>query len=281
MLNFENDIRSQLSEQGLEPIGELIPVSGGDINYSYKVQSKSGPIFVKYQAKAPEKWFEVEVEGLNILGKHVPIPNVLFQTRNLLALDCLEATAKSEKMERRLAMHLAAIHSQEQDFFGWNRDNYIGHLAQSNSPSVSGSEFYAEQRLLPLAKQALQMGLMTAADVQKVSKLCERLEHILPKENPVLLHGDLWAGNVFFGENEVYLIDPAVYYGYRETDIAMTMLFGGFSAAFYDEYNNLAPLSEGWKERMLLFQIYPLLVHLLLFGSGYHGQVMHAVKRYF
>lgn len=280
MLKFENDIRSLLAKQGLKSVGELIPLSGGDINYSYKVQTTLGHIFVKYQPEAAQDWFEVEEEGLMALGQHAPTPNILFQTRGLLAMEWLEAGVKSRNSELQLAKHLASVHSQKQTYFGWKKDNYIGHLVQSNRPTEKGWDFYAEQRFKPLCDKALHKGLISVHDAKLIAKFCDSLEHILPKEEPVLLHGDLWAGNTYFADNEVYLIDPSVYYGFRETDIAMSMLFGGFSSAFYDEYNNLAPLSEGWKERTLLFQIYPLFVHLLLFGSGYHGQLMHAVKRY-
>lgn len=142
-------------------------------------------------------------------------------------------------------------------------------------------EFYAEQRIMPLIRQAFDQRKCTQADVQLAEQFCKKLSALIPNESPALLHGDLWSGNRMFTANgEAAVYDPAVYFGHREMDIAMTLLFGGFDDYFYTIYNDVYPLQQGWRQRVAICQLYPLLVHLILFGGHYYNSVKTIIRQY-
>jgi fructosamine-3-kinase len=143
-------------------------------------------------------------------------------------------------------------------------------LLQSNEYTANWIDFFIEKRLKAQAGLAFYNGEIPRSLYDKFNDLYNKLPELLPSEKPALLHGDLWSGNVIVGSNgHVSLIDPAVYYGNREAEIAFTKLFGGFSSAFYDAYNEAFPLEKGFEERIDIYNLYPLLVHVNLFGSGY------------
>jgi protein-ribulosamine 3-kinase len=262
-------------------------VSGGSINQCSGFETASGPIFVKHGGADCLPVFEAEAAGLAELAraKALRVPNVLTvsiegETAFLVLewIDLLPATARSQQL---LGERLALQHRVTRDRFGWDRDNTIGSTPQSNRSCADWTEFFREQRLLPQLEMAKQNG--AARDViDRGQQLCERLHVLFDNYRPVpsLLHGDLWGGNWGADANgEPVLFDPSVYFGDREADIAMTRLFGGFGAAFYAAYQSAWPLAAGAEVRVTLYNLYHVLNHFNLFGSGYLRQAQGMIQR--
>ena len=198
-----------------------------------------------------------------------------------LITEFIEKGRPTKNFWQTFAHQLAALHKHSNEQFGLTADNYIGSLNQVNNFCDTWSEFYASQRIIPLIQLAFNQNKCSKADTQKVEKLCTRFYEIFPDEKPALIHGDLWSGNFIVGKNgDPVIYDPAVYFGNREMDIAMSLLFGGFDKNFYDHYNEVFTLQPGWKTRVQLCQLYPLIVHLVLFGGHYFNSVMNIVKAF-
>ena len=176
---------------------------------------------------------------------------------------------------------LAKLHKTTSDYFVLDHNNYIGSLTQSNRKRDNWIDFFVEERLGFQLKLARDSHLIDSGVLSAAEGLFNRLNEIIPKEQSSLLHGDLWSGNFMLGDQgEACLIDPAVYYGHREMDIAMTKLFGGFDHQFYEAYNQEFPMEKGWEQRMDICNLYPLLVHVNLFGGGYVSQLTSILKRF-
>ncbi|RIV27595.1 ketosamine-3-kinase [Fibrisoma montanum] len=263
-------------------------LSGGDINMAARVFSSEGVFFVKWnQTPESNTMFEVEARGLNLLRKTdaLFIPQVIGYGQQLdkayLILEFIESGQLRKNYWESLGQSLALLHSHTQPKFGLAFDNYIGSLPQSNTPTANGFDFFFDQRLLPQAGMALYKGLLPKEVYDALHRLRERLPDLLPSERPALLHGDLWSGNVLVTEDgQPALIDPAVYYGFREADLAFTKLFGGFDQRFYDAYDEAFPLEDGFDDRVPIYNLYPLLVHTNLFGSGYVSGVERILKQF-
>lgn len=263
-------------------------LTGGDINDVFLIEIKDERIVVKRneQQRFPEM-LEKEFRALAFLGDTSPvrypkvIKNFVAEGFQYLLLEYIEPANNSVKGQEKLGRLLAQQHTVSNDLFGWDEDNYIGSLSQPNHKMSSWSDFYAEQRLLFQTKMAYDRGIVDRSFVTKMDRFCSKLTGLFPKEKPSLLHGDLWGGNYFIGKNDVpVLYDPAVYFGHREIDIAMTRLFGGFSSEFYQSYNQENALESGWEERIVLGQLYPNMVHLNLFGTAYLGAVTSVIDRF-
>ncbi len=228
----------------------------------------------------PNDFFTREAEGLRLLSDHVATPNVIAVKPQGLVLEYLPLRGVSAAFEVDAADALATLHTQKATHFGLDSNNYMGSLPQNNTQKTTGADFYRDCRFLPFIKKATDQGYFTREDGIWIDRFLAKLETLLPDEQPVLLHGDLWSGNIGEAQGRVYFFDPAVHYGYREIDIAMTQLFGGFGDAFYAQYEAHTPLPSGWRERIPLMQLYPLLVHLVLFGGAYRPQVVSAIRAY-
>lgn len=264
-------------------------LSGGSINTACKLILNSGrSAFLKYNLDARfPGMFAAEARGLDILHNTstVRLPTVLGHgvagEHSFLVLEMVEAGRPRADIFSILGRQLAAMHKVSDDHFGLDHNNYIGSLLQLNDQRKSFDDFFSEMRLFPLAKMAFDSGLMDTAQLKQIETICARINILIPDEPPALVHGDLWSGNLITGpEGGPWLIDPAVYFGHRETDIAMTRLFGGFENTFYESYNEEHPLETGWEERLDIHNLYPLLVHLNLFGSGYLPQIEQILWRY-
>lgn len=263
-------------------------VSGGSINIAYELQTATGKYFLKVNHKTLYPGiFAAEAKGLSMLAQTgaVKVPVTVLQgdagNESFLLLEWVDARRGSVQATQKLGTQLARIHRNSAPAFGLDHDNYIGSLPQSNRDYNKWSEFFMWSRLMPMVDMAADKRLLTTADVHNFEKLYTRLPELFDEEVPALLHGDLWSGNYLTTpDDEPYLIDPAVYYGHREVDLAMTMLFGGFSNEFYTSYNEAFPVAKGWHERVDLWNLYPLLVHLNLFGAGYLGRVKDALNSY-
>lgn len=233
--------------------------------------------------------FQSEKQGLEAISltKTIACPSVLLceklERGGLLVMDYIEAKGSTVQDMELLGHQLAAFHKlSSATTFGWKADNYIGSLRQSNTVHGSWAEFYVRERLLPQCKLACQKQLLSTREVPSETQLLHRCEGLVPKITPSLLHGDLWSGNYLIGaDSRPYLIDPAVYYGHYEVDLAMTRLFGGFDSAFYSAHSEHFPKVGGEHERNALYQLYYLLVHLNLFGKSYYGQVKRILETNF
>ena len=251
-------------------------VTGGCINECYCWPAEAGAMFVKVAAPAAHAMFAAEAAGLAELewAHAVRVPRVLASGHTeqcaFLALEWIEVGVAGPDCEARLGRELAALHAVTAPRFGWVRDNTIGRTPQANAWCEDWTQFFRERRLRPQLTLAAAngMGALAAAGEQLLAALPALLDGHAPAAS--LLHGDLWGGNwLASASGEPVLIDPAVYYGDRETDLAMTRLFGGFGTAFYRAYESAAPLPPRAAPRAELYKLYHVLNHANLFGGGY------------
>jgi fructosamine-3-kinase len=273
-------------ELGAEPT-DATPLSGGSINDAYAVSLDDGRrVFVKENAGADSTMFPTEARGLEWLraAGAIRVPEVLAVAGDpgFIALELIESSRRAGDFCERLGRQLAALHRAEPDGFGLDHDNFIGRLPQSNRPAESWAEFYARERIGPQMDMACDAGLLSGSDRQELEALMAKLPELVGDPEPAArLHGDLWGGNLHVGESgEPCLIDPAVFGGHREMDLAMMQLFGGFDRRVFAAYDEAYPLQPEWRDRISLYQLYYLLVHVNLFGSGYLGQTRSAMRRY-
>ncbi|HLO90746.1 MAG TPA: fructosamine kinase family protein [Lentimicrobium sp.] len=287
---INREITTWLKENAEENcnIINVIPLSGGSINQSYRIRTACRDFFLKYNyTNLYPGMFHVEMKGLELLAstKSVSVPKVCLSTEtngySILLLEYLEQTKARKNFWEILAKQLAQLHSVKEEKYGLDYDNYIGSIKQTNTPTKNYFDFITNERFVPLIQRANQAGYFTITDMSHFERLLKNLPDLIPIESPSLIHGDLWSGNVISdNEGNPYVIDPAVYYGNRESDIAMTKLFGGFPQIFYESYNYYHPLMSSWQKRVDFYQLYPLLVHVLLFGESYAFQVRNIIRNY-
>lgn len=286
----------------LDRLGRGVPVSlsgigGGCIADSRIATFKDGSsVFVKCLAGSPDM-FEREAEGLEALAgaRAIRVPGVLAVDGGALVLEHIRSAARQKDFFEDFGRSFARLHRHHGPACGFAHDNYIGATQQLNAPLVSawpvdtepgdGSdwpEFFIERRLRFQVRLAAERG--HGNELQRLLDACEsRLNEMLldAVEPPGILHGDLWGGNYIVDENgAACLIDPAVYFGHREADLAMTSLFGGFEPSFYAAYQEEFPLADGHRERLPAYQLYHVLNHLNLFGGAYYAQSERILRRY-
>jgi protein-ribulosamine 3-kinase len=264
------------------------PLSGGSINQVYRLTTSHGVYCLKYNnAAAFPEMFESEARGLRLLASagEVRVPQPLLADTpgrySFLLLEYIAPGPAAKDLMERFGISLARLHRHSAELFGLDHSNYMGSLAQHNTPHGTWADFFAQERLEPQVRLAMNAGLLPADLLSHFESLYRNLDEIFPNEPPALVHGDLWGGNYLVTEQgQAALIDPAVCYSHREVDIAMSTLFGGFSSGFYESYLDEYPLAVGWRTRLDLCNLYPLLVHLNLFGRGYLSQVVTIIRRY-
>ncbi len=263
------------------------PVTGGDISQAFLLELKDTRLFLKLNSADLLPMFQAEQKGLKAIRdtNTLTVPKVLesgsFQQYSYLIMEYIEHKPANEAESRKLGTQLAAMHQHTHTLFGWEQDNYIGSLSQSNTQHTDWGSFYLTERIMPQLQLAATKGihLMDEKQQETMYKVCSELFFDV---KPSLLHGDLWGGNYLVtADGTPYLIDPAVYYGHYEVDLAMTRLFGGFSSAFYESYYEICPPQEHQQERIEIYQLYYLLVHLNLFGDSYYHSVKRILDRYF
>ena len=273
---------------GLE-IQKIRSVRGGDIANSYLLNTVRGPIFAKI-LDGPKglDMLEAERDGLSALSAAdtLSVPGVLgcgpTPSGGCLLLEYIPPGSGSQASSRALGRGLARMHQVTAPSFGWPRPNFIGTLPQENKETLEWSDFYIQNRLDPQFKIARSRQLLSKEEIPEVGHMEVRISSLVPEVPPSLLHGDLWSGNYLISTDGIpYLIDPAVYYGHAEVDLAMSMLFGGFSQEFYDAYFEINPKRPGFDLRVKLYQLYYLLVHLNLFGRSYHASVRALISDLF
>jgi protein-ribulosamine 3-kinase len=269
----------------------VLPISGGSINPIFKVESSDGLFVMKMNSYIQyPNMFSVEAKGLAILSdtKTISCGEVVgiceLDTHQVLILNYISSNAKGSNFFENFGpdiyrVRLAHLHRNSAQYFGSDHDNYMGRPPQKNNKEFSASDYFMNQRLLPQLDLATTHQTITKDLRIKFDTLFLKLESLLPNESPSLIHGDLWGGNFIVGEGgNVVLIDPVVSYFSRECDISMTKLFGGFEKSFYDSYHQTFPLQPQWEKRIPLWNLYPLLVHVNLFGGSYLNDVKANLK---
>jgi fructosamine-3-kinase len=261
-------------------------LGGGCINQAFCITSSDGQrYFVKVNQRALNVLFQVEYDSLNELYTaqcaHIPKP-ICFGSNSSHSYLVLEhLTMKHSGDQIKLAEALARQHKITNSQYGWYQNNVIGSTPQSNRQHTCWLSFWREERLLPQIKLLHDKGL--GSSLKPFSEpLLNNLETLLQDHQPSasLLHGDLWSGNYAFDEQgEPIFFDPALYYGDRETDLAMTELFGGFSREFYQHYHNIFPLDDGYAQRKTLYNLYHILNHANLFGHSYIAQATRMMQK--
>ena len=262
-------------------------VGGGDIAAAYLLRTRDGrTLFYK---TAPGAMFPAEARGLTELAAPdaLRVPAVLAVGDDFLVLEAIETGRRGPGFFTDFGRSLARLHRHNHTHFGFDGDNYIGATPQANPRRTAGpgvwAAWYWEHRLLFQLRLAEGKRLASRDLSRGMAQLEALVQRLLEgtDEPPSLLHGDLWGGNFLADANGMpVLIDPAVYYGHREAELGMTLLFGGFTPEFYDAYHQAWPLEPGWRRRMPLYQLYHVLNHLNLFGGSYGGQAEGIVRRY-
>jgi fructosamine-3-kinase len=244
-------------------------------------------VFVKEARRAPDGLFAAEAAGLRWLregwsaGGSAPVPEVLAADETTLVLPWIKTGRPTPEAAERLGRELATLHAAGADSYGASWRGYIAALPLDNAGGRSWPEWYAERRVLPYLRMSVDRGALSADDAAEVERAVGRIAGAAgPPEPPARIHGDLWSGNVLWGTDRAWLVDPAAHGGHRETDLAMLALFGAPGLerilAAYDE---TAPLADGWRARVPLHQLHPLLVHVALFGASYRDQALSAARR--
>ena len=286
------------------PVASRRRIAGGSINEAYAVAFEDGRrAFVKTRAGAPADEYPAEAAALAWLAEPgaVRVPGVIACSPRFLALEWIEPGALDAAGEEDLGRGLAGLHAAAAPAFGRPAGDAasaaragaagsappsgalrIGPLTLDASPAPTWPELYAERLVRPLIAAAYDRGSLTARGAEAVGAACDRMAELAgPDEPPARLHGDLWSGNVLWDrQGRAWLIDPAAYGGHREVDLAMLRLFGGPSRRVLDAYDEAAPLADGHEERVALWQLFPLMVHAVLFGGGYGGSAEAAARRY-
>jgi len=263
----------------------IVPVGGAGINHVVKLKTTKADFFLKYNDRyAYPLMFETEKKGLALLsGKGLKVPDVYWQSEtgkwSFLIIEWLETGTRIKNYWEDFGRGMALLHQSTQNYFGLDYNNYIGSLPQSNTKHKNWSEFFIKQRLEAQIELATTKNLMPPDIRRNFEKLYPKLSGIFPEEKPALLHGDLWSGNFITDrKGRAAIIDPAVYFGHREMDLAMSRLFGGFDPVFYRAYHEAFPLLPGYNLRVDICNLYPLLVHLNLFGTTYLKSIKEILK---
>ena len=268
---------------------EAAGAAGGDINRAARMTLADGrELFVKHRPAAPPGMYAAEAAGLAWLAGagalRTPAVAAVGEDGEprFLALEWIARGSPGPGHDEALGRGLAALHRAGAPAFGLDEDNFIGSLQQPNAPAAGWPEFYGGRRLEPMARAAVEGGSLDPAFLGGLDRLRARLPDLCgPPEPPARLHGDLWGGNALTGDDgRPVLIDPAVYGGHREVDLAMMRLFGGFGGAVFAAYDEAHPLADGHRDRVDLYQLYPVLVHAVLFGGGYGRSAERILRRY-
>ncbi len=281
-------VRSACSQLLGRSVLGSVAVGGGDISEARLLKTPEGPVFMKMDSR-PEAaaMFEAEACGLELLAQSqaVRAPCILGRGQAegfaFLLLEYLPQSPPAPRFWESFGAALAALHRHSATLFGLDSDNFIGSLAQSNRRHGKWADFYVGERLMPQLRLALSQHRLWDAAGRQFEALFKKIPDICPEEPPALIHGDLWSGNFLVGPGgKAALIDPSVCYAHREMDLAMSRLFGGFGPAFYQAYREHFPTAPGLEDRLDIYQLYYLLVHVNLFGGGYSQSVKRIVQRF-
>lgn len=279
----DDALQAWLESQTLSVVSE-VPLSGGCIAQGFCITLSDGQqYFLKQQKDAEPPQFAAEADGLEALGRAggLTVPHVYWYSEHSLLMEYLPAGHRQPEFMSRLGEGLAYQHRQPMTQFGYTHDTWCGATRQPNTPCADGYRFFAEHRLRYLGEICVDKALLSLGDLNRIDRISECLPDLIPEQAPALLHGDLWSGNVLTGpDGWPVLIDPAVYQGWPEAELAMTCLFGGFEPDFYDAYEANSSVLPDWRDRIELYNLWHLLNHLSLFGRSYQYEVETILRRY-
>ncbi|NQY07543.1 MAG: fructosamine kinase family protein [Flavobacteriaceae bacterium] len=286
-MNKETLVEIQ-EKTGIRP-KSIMSVGGGSISEAFIITTATEKLFLKFHKDVlAYDMFEKEGQGLRVIQETntIATPKIHFVNQAFqgayLIMDYIETKPASSKDHALLGSQLAELHHNSISYFGLDHVNFIGPIKQMNTPFDDWTDFYIENRIYPQLELAVQNGFIASEEIMSKEKLKTTCSHYFNEIQPALLHGDLWSGNYIIAKDGTpYLIDPALYYGHSEVDIAMTKLFGGFDTEFYKAYYEIQPQPEHPQAYQDLYQLYYLLVHLNLFGSSYYSGVKRILDRYF
>ena len=264
-------------------------IGGGSINQTYKISAGANLFFCKTNSatKFPHL-FEKEAKGLKLIQQQhlikTPKPVEYFEVENtqFLLLEWIEEGERNKNFWRLFGEQLAAVHQVSNVHFGLDEDNFMGSVPQCNNQDDDWIRFFRDNRLQPMIELCINRQLLDLTHQKYFEKLFDQLPSIFDdQQKPALVHGDLWSGNFMCNhQSQPVLIDPAVYYGHPAVDLGMTTLFGGFQQGFYDAYHYNSPLPRNYREQWEVCNLYPLLIHVFLFGSSYLRQVEQTLSRF-
>ncbi len=283
-------IKNKIEEISGGKITGIRSVTGGCISQTFEIiVNKTLEYFLKFNPDADNDMFIKESNGLKEIAasKTIRVPAVIYAGKNFILLERIKPAPRKKHFFSDFGLQFSMLHRTNADTYGFYEDNYIGSTRQVNiaegKEKTSWAEFYLDKRILFQYKLAEQLGYITSDLRKRISYLENKIVDILngSEEPPTLLHGDLWSGNFITDDSgSVCLIDPAVYYGHREADLAMTKLFGGFPEEFYNSYNENFPFAQGYNERENIYKLYHALNHLNLFGKVYYGLTLALAQSY-
>lgn len=261
----------------------------GQGNHSHVLEAEPISYFVKTNVGKPKDFFEKEADGLHMLSiavrRKLLVPRPLFwgelDETQFLVMEYIPMIGPSVGFFEQLGTGMAHLHQSTNHFFGLQEDNYVGPDNQVNGKYENWNTFYTKARVLPQMQKAFDNQSITSEDVKKIENICFQLPNLLPQEKPALLHGDFWLGNASATKEGIPTIfDPSVYYGFREIDIAMSQLMGGFEEIFYSAYNAAYPLAKGWQQRIGINQLYSLLVLINNYSKDYYEKLKNVIKAF-
>jgi fructosamine-3-kinase len=280
------DLRVAIHAATGQVVSGIDPLGGGCVSEVYGIYLENGQRLVaKYDEEATASLL-VEAFMLNYLAEQtrLPVPKVLLSSEHLLLLEYVESSSRfTPDAERHAAEILAELHGIDSPGFGFAQDTVIGGLRQPNMHAPSWLEFFRDQRLMYMAIEAVREGRLPLGTLSRIERMCGRLDDwLIEPPRPSLLHGDVWTTNVLAdGDHITSFLDPAIYFGHPEIELAFIRLFGTFGQPFYDRYHQIRPIASGFfEERCHIYNLYPLLVHVRLFGGSYVSSVHQTLGRF-
>lgn len=279
------DIRAELRSAGI-PVSDIEPMGGGCVSAVYQIRTVGGNVLVAKADEYGDANLPIEAFMLQYLNEHtrLPVPTVEFFSEKLLVMSYISGSSRFDpQAERHAAELLAELHNITSQTYGFLGDTLIGGLRQPNKPDGSWLSFFRDQRLMYMAQEATRSGRLPSSLFLRIESLCSHLENwLFEPESPSLVHGDVWTTNVLAAKGRIVgFLDPAIYFAHDEIELAFTTLFHTFGRDFYERYQSIRPPRPGfYEERRDLYNLYPLLVHVRLFGGAYISSLDHVLQRY-
>ncbi|NHZ72122.1 MAG: phosphotransferase [Aquificales bacterium] len=274
-------------EQALDGhIKDISPLSGGCIGQVYRVKLDDGRVVVAKYDSSPDSQLAVEGYMLRYLGEHsrLPVPEVLHVADGLLLMTFLPGDSQfGAAAQAHAAELLAALHTISAESYGLEQNTLIGGLHQPNPQMASWLDFFREARLLHMGQEGVRTNRLPQDVFTRLAKFAEHVDKwLLEPERPSLIHGDVWTTNVLAQDGRITgFVDPAIYYAHPEIELAFTTLFSTFGHSFFERYHELRPIAPGFfEERRDIYNLYPLLVHVRLFGGSYVSSVDRILRQF-